>query len=106
MSIQEKIDKKAAKEAGAAYSKVWDEMPRKHGHNTIAGVDIHDFIKAHSESRIAMSNETLVSLDLDTTQKVRDLVQKYALLKALITQVEVKERLESAVIEIAELEEL
>jgi len=106
MSIQEKIDKKAAEEASAVYSKVWGEMPRKNGYHTIAGVEIPDFIKAHSEVKIANTKETLASLGLDTTQKVIDLVQNYALLKALVTQVEVKERLESVVIEIAELEDL
>lgn len=106
MSIQEKIDKKAAEDAGEVYKKVWDDMPRKNGYHTINGKEIPDFIKAHKGVKIANSKETLESLGLDTTQQVRDLVQKYALLKALVTQIEVKERLESAVIEIAELEDL
>jgi len=108
MSIQEKIIKQARAEGNAAYSKVWGQFQRSAGNGSteiLPGLSRAGFVEKYLNEQIGNnSSHTLKSMGIDSANKLSEVIQNFALLQALITQVEVQDKLEEAVLEIANLE--
>lgn len=107
MSIQEKIIKQARAEGNDAYKEVWEQFQRVGGETEIIpGFSKAKFIGTYLEEQIGNnSSHTLKNMGIDSAAKLSDLIQNYALLQNLIKQIEVQNRLEEAVLEIANLED-
>lgn len=109
MSIQEKIIKQARTEGNAAYSKVWEQFKRPAFDGSteiVPGLSRAGFVEKYLNEQIGNNaSHTLRSMGIDSAYKLSEVIQNFALLQTLIKQVEVQERLEKAVLEIANLED-
>lgn len=100
-NLQDRIEAQARKAAQEAFNKVWSQF-KSGGFHTCAGMHFENFVERAGKVRL-MSGQSLEKAGIDDPNKLRAAVNDYALLQATIAYVEEVNRLEEAVMEIADI---